>query len=94
MSTTPRKRVDRRQYVSALFGGSSFDEDEHRWWRERELRLIENALEDMGELEKKELGDLLGQKYWGPRRFAQALKEGAEEGRFRKVGRNRYASAR
>jgi hypothetical protein len=37
------------------------------------------------------LGDLLGCKYWGPRRFANALKAGVEQGRFRRVGYGRYA---
>ena len=29
--------------------------------------------------------------YWGPRRFANALKAGVEQGLFRRVGVGRYA---
>jgi hypothetical protein len=70
---------------------SSQDADENQFWLDRELSLIESALEDKGEMERGELGDLLGCRYWGPRRYAHALKAGVEQGRFRRVGRNRYA---
>ena len=53
---------------------------------------IGSALEHVGEL--IELGDLLGCKYWGPRRFAHALKAGVEQGRFRRVSRGRYGPSR
>jgi len=69
---------------------SSRDEDENRFWLDREMSLIERALEDRGEMKRGELGDLLGCKYWGPRRFANALKAGIEEGRFRRTGFGRY----
>jgi len=42
-------------------------------------------------MERKEIGERLGCKYWGPMRFRSALKEGVERGAFRKTGRNRYA---
>ena len=42
-------------------------------------------------MRRGELGDLLGCKYWGPRRFARALKAGVESGRFRRTGLGRYA---
>jgi hypothetical protein len=73
--------------------GSTQDEDENRFWLDRELTLIERALEDRGEMKRGELGDLLGCKYWGPRRFANALKAGVEQGRFRRVGFGRYGPA-
>jgi hypothetical protein len=41
---------------------------------------------------RKEIGDRLGCKYWGPLRFRNALKQGVERGAFRKRGRN-YAAA-
>jgi hypothetical protein len=71
--------------------GSAADEDENRFWLDRELSLIERALEDKGEMKRADLGRLLGCKYWGPRRFANALKAGVEQGRFRRVGFGRYA---
>ena len=70
---------------------STQDADENQFWRDRELSLIERALEDKGEMKRGDLGDLLGCKYWGPRRFAHALKAGVEQGRFRRVGYGRYA---
>ena len=75
-------------------GVSTQDADENEWWLRRELSLIENLLEEEGELGRSEIGEKLGCKYWGPLRFRAALKEGVERGTFRKTGRNRYAPAR
>ena len=72
---------------------STQDREENEFWLDRELSLIENALEDRGEMKRGDLGDLLGCKYWGPRRFAHALKAGVEQGRFQRVGRGRYGPA-
>jgi hypothetical protein len=74
-------------------GASSVDADENEWWLRREISLIQNLLREEGELEKSEIGNRLGCKYWGPMRFRGALKEGVEREAFRKVGRNRYAPA-
>ena len=70
---------------------SEYDEEEMEFWRNREITLIQNLLEDKGELDKDAIGEALGCKYWGPLRFRNALKEGVERGAIRKVGRNRYA---
>ena len=70
---------------------SSQDRDENEFWLERELSLIEGALQDKGEMRRRDIGELLGCKYWGPRRFANALKAGVEQGRFKRVGYGRYA---
>ena len=67
---------------------STVDTDENEWWLRREISLIENLLKEEGELPRKEIGDRLGCKYWGPTRFRQALKEGVARGAFRKNGRN------
>jgi hypothetical protein len=75
-------------------GASSVDAEENEWWLRREVSLIQNLLQEEGELDKSEIGNRLGCKYWGPMRFRGALKEGVERGAFRKVGRNRYAAAR
>jgi hypothetical protein len=72
---------------------SSQDTDENEFWLQRELSLIHNLLDEQGEMERKEIGERLGCKYWGPMRFRSALKEGVERGAFRKSGRNRYAPA-
>ena len=73
---------------------STQDREENEFWLDRELSLIENALKDQGEMKRGDLGDLLGCKYWGPRRFAHALKAGVEQGRFRRVSRGRYGPIR
>ncbi len=72
-------------------GGSVVDADENEWWLRREISLIQNLLREQGEMEKSQIGDALGCKYWGPLRFRSALKEGVDRGAFRKTGRNRYA---
>jgi hypothetical protein len=72
---------------------SAYDEDENEFWLNREISLIKNLLEDKGEMSRKEIGEALGCKYWGPLRFRQALKAGVEQGAFRKVGGGRYAPA-
>jgi len=55
--------------------------------------LIQNLLETEGETSKKDIGERLGQKYWGPLRFGRALKAGVQRGAFRKTGGNKYAPA-
>ena len=65
---------------------SSVDADENEWWLRREISLIQGLLEDAGELPRKEIGDRLGCKYWGPMRFRHALKEGVSRGAFRRAG--------
>jgi len=57
------------------------------------MSLIEQALKENGEMRRGELGKLLGCRYWGPRRFARALKQAVEEGRIRHTGFGRYAPA-
>ena len=88
-----RRPRERQNYVMAPFAGSSTDRDENEWWLERELSLIERALQDKGEMRRRDLGDMLGCKYWGPRRFANALKAGVETGRIRHTGFGRYGPA-
>jgi hypothetical protein len=72
---------------------SEYDPEEMEYWLDREVSLIENLLNDRGELTRDQIGDELGCKYWGPMRFRNALKEGVERGAFRKVKRNVFAPA-
>ena len=71
---------------------SSVDADENEWWTRREISLIENLLKERGPMARKDIGNTLGCKYWGPMRFRGALKEGIARGAFRKEG-SRYAPA-
>ena len=50
-------------------------------------------LTEEGETARKDIGEKLGCKYWGPTRFRNALREGVKRGAFRKVGSGRYAPA-
>ena len=71
---------------------SRVDAEENEWWLRREISLIENLLQERGEMERGDIGDALGCKYWGPMRFRSALKQGVERGAFEKRGRH-YAPA-
>lgn len=64
------------------------DPDLEEW-----IDVIRRALEENGELGRKELGDLVGCRYWGPGAYSRALREGASQGAFRRTRRNRYAPA-
>ena len=90
-----RGRVRRRGQIgggwSPAIVSSRYDQDEHDWWREREIQMIERALEDRGEMRRRDLGDVTGCKYWGPGRFRGALRDALEQGRIRRVGWGRYA---
>ena len=79
---------------SPIMSGSSHDQEESDWWLDRELSLIENALREHGEMRRRDLGNVLGCKYWGPRRFARALSAGVEQGRFARPRRGVYAPRR
>jgi hypothetical protein len=98
MSTqTPTRRSPRRDARTATFAPnaspSEYDREENEFWTERELSLIENALREHGEVRRRDLGEMLGCKYWGPRRFARALKIGVDEGRFQRVRFGVYGPA-
>ena len=73
---------------------SSDDRGEDRYWLDREIMLLERALADKGEIRRSELGNLVGCKYWGPGRFARALRAGVEQGRIKHTGFGRYGPAR
>lgn len=91
---SPSSTRERRSYAFAPNqSASEHDQDEETYWTDRELSLIENALSEHGELRRGDLGEMLGCRYWGPRRFARALKIGVEEGRFKRTGRGRYGPA-
>jgi hypothetical protein len=57
---------------------------------ERELAMLERAVQDRGELKRRELGQLVGCRYWGPGRFSRALREGVRRGRIARPRRGVY----
>src|SRR3954453_672952 len=100
MSTQPstsQRRSLRRTRRTLSFApnqsASEYDQEEQDYWTDRELSLIENALEENGEMRRRDLGNELGCKYWGPGRFGRALRIGTDEGRFRRVRRGVYGPA-
>jgi hypothetical protein len=70
--------------VSAPVAGSDFA---------REVRTIEAALAEHGALDRSGLNRTVRARYWGPGRFAGALRAAVATGRVRRVGRTRYALA-
>src|SRR5919107_3501915 len=77
-------------------GRSQFDDDyteENEYYLKREISLIQNLLQERGEMKRSDIGNTLGCKYWGPMRFRNALKEGVEQGAFKRIGMGRYGPA-
>ena len=61
---------------------------------ERELGMLERALAERGELPRRELGRLVGCRYWGPGRYSRALREGVRRGRIARPRRGVYGPVR
>jgi MFS family permease len=61
---------------------------------DREIEMIERALDDLGAIDRDALAKAVGARYWGPGRFRGALREAVEEGRARRLARSRYAPGR
>jgi hypothetical protein len=59
----------------------------------REVSAIERALAQGEPLERRELAQRVGARFWGPGRFPAALREAVESGRARRVSRNRFGPA-
>jgi MFS family permease len=60
---------------------------------DHEIEAITRALEERGPLEREELKRLVGGRYWGPRRFREALRAAIEEGRATPTSRTVVAPA-
>ena len=63
-------------------------------WLDHEISIIDRALQGQGELDRAELAARVGARYWGPGRYRAALRGAIGDGVVRRVGRDRYASAR
>jgi MFS family permease len=79
----------RTSWSPGMFVSAPTAEDEFK----REVSAIEQALADRGPTERRELARLVGARFWGPGRFAAALRKAVESGRARRVSRNRYGPA-
>ena len=88
---------ERHSYGVAPFpgpGAAPTDRDENEWWLEREIGMLQRALDDKGQMRRRDLGNLVGCKYWGPGRFSAALREGVKRGALEHTGFGRYGPAR
>jgi MFS family permease len=61
---------------------------------DREIGIIERALEDRGSANRRELARRVGARYWGPGRFRSALREALGEGTVKRLRGGEYAAAR
>ena len=78
---------------SPFLSSSPNDAEENDFYLERELGMLERAVQDKGELRRRELGQLVGCKYWGPGRFGRALRAGVRQGRLSRPRRGVYGPA-
>ncbi|HET8952148.1 MAG TPA: MFS transporter [Solirubrobacteraceae bacterium] len=56
----------------------------------REIARIEQALDEHGPTERRELARLVGARFWGPGRFPAALREAVLSGRAQRLDRSHY----
>jgi hypothetical protein len=68
--------------------------ESRRGWLDREVDVIERALREHGELDRRTLAERIGARRWGPRRFRQALREAVASGAARRIGRDSYTTPR
>ncbi len=78
---------------SPFLSSSSSDPEENDYYLNRELEMLERAVHDKGELPRRELGQLVGCKSWGPGRFGRALRAGVQQGRLSRSRRGVYGPA-
>ncbi len=60
---------------------------------DREIEMIERALDEQGPSQREELARAVGARFWGPGVFRQALREGQLTGELKRVGRRTYATS-
>jgi MFS family permease len=60
---------------------------------EREVAAIERALVENGVVDRRRLAGMVGARFWGPGRYAAALRAAVRSGRARRVGRSQFAAA-
>ena len=61
--------------------------------REREIEMLARALEQHGPTERRVLAQRVGGRYWGPGRFAAALRVAVDQGRAQRLSRHTYGPA-
>jgi hypothetical protein len=78
---------------SPFLSSSASDVEENDHYLAREIDMLERAVQDKGELPRRELGRLVGCRYWGPGRFGRALRAGVRQGRLSRPRRGVYGPA-
>jgi hypothetical protein len=73
-----------------LSSSSRADADEEAHYLAREIELLEGAVLEHGVLRRRELGRLVGCRYWGPGRFGRALRAAVRDGRVSRPRRGYY----
>jgi hypothetical protein len=76
---------------SPFLSSSSRDREAGELALERESDALERTLSEHGVLSRRELGRLVGCRFWGPGRYGAALRAAVRRGRIRRVRRGRYA---
>jgi hypothetical protein len=59
----------------------------------REVDRIAQALAENGPMERTQLAQAVGARFWGPGRFTAALREAVVTGRARRLDRRRFGPA-
>ena len=75
---------------SPFLSSSSTDRQQSDEALAREVEMLERAVREQGVLRRRELGKLVGCRYWGPGRFGRALREGVRQGRLSHPRRGLY----
>lgn len=60
---------------------------------ERELEDVVRVLRDRGPLPRREIGEQVNARLWGPGRLRYVLNTARDEGILRRVGRDRWTTA-
>src|SRR3954447_17531637 len=60
---------------------------------DREVGIIERALDEKGSASRRELRNRVGARFWGPGRFRAALRQAVAEGRAKRLRGGEYVSA-
>lgn len=75
---------------SPFLSSSSSDVEQSDEYLAREIDMLERAVRERGELRRRELGRLVGCRYWGPGRFGRALRAAVRQGRLGRPRRGYY----
>jgi hypothetical protein len=75
---------------SPFLSSSSSDVEQNDEYLAREVDMLERAVREHGELSRRELGRLVGGRYWGPGRYGRALRAAVRQGRLSHPRRGSY----